>query len=322
VTALACGPERAVLLTSRTGERRRRRKTVRRSAPRGVRVGSVRVGSPADRAGLAAGDTVVKIDGRPIHDFLDFYVASFGPRHDNKVLRGGASLSLSLVRSRTEDAGAEVTPDRLRACNNRCIFCFVDQLPRGLRRELYFKDEDYRLSFLHGNYLTLTNLIPADERRIREEHLSPLYVSVHSTNEEVRQELLGRTPPESVLRVLKRLARGGVRFHTQVVIVPGYNDGDCLTSTLRDLTGLGRAILSVSVVPVGLTCHRGGLPKLRRLTKCSYHRIEGHREFTAWDRLGPSSAARIRFAKPHPDTLKTERAIITGDLGRCSQEQD
>jgi putative radical SAM enzyme (TIGR03279 family) len=209
-----------------------------------------------------AADLIVGIDGAPVHDFLDFYLGSFGGKHDLEVLRKGRRVRVRLVRGMAEDVGAEMVLDGPRPCNNRCVFCFVDQLPPGLRHELYFKDEDYRLSFLHGNYLTLTNLRPADESRIAAEHLSPLYVSVHSTNQKIRSRLLGRKPREPVLTVLRRLGKQGVRFHAQVVAVPGYNDGDDLGRTLRDLTRLGRTVLSVSVVPVGLTAHRQKLARI------------------------------------------------------------
>jgi putative radical SAM enzyme (TIGR03279 family) len=212
---------------------------------------------------LLPGDTITEIDGTPINDFLDFYIAAFGPKHTVMVLRGDACHEIALRRGIAEDTGAETGLEGLKPCDNRCIFCFVDQLPPDLRPELYFKDEDYRLSFLHGNYLTLTNLRPADERRIVEMHLSPLYVSVHTTDEGVRGRLLGRRPKVPVLNALARLGRQGIRFHTQIVVVPGFNDGENLRRTLGDLSRLHRMILSISVVPVGLTRHRQRLPELR-----------------------------------------------------------
>jgi putative radical SAM enzyme (TIGR03279 family) len=143
------------------------------------------------------------------------------------------------------------------------VFCFVDQMPPGLRKDLYVKDEDYRFSFLHGNYLTLTNLKPGDEKRIVDMHLWPLYVSVHSTDEDVRARMMGRKPGESILAILDRLGSQGIGFHTQIVVVPGMNDGVKLGRTLADLCSRHDYILSISVVPVGLTCHREGLPPLK-----------------------------------------------------------
>lgn len=262
MAALPCVPDHSGPITARAPLRGAGASGRQASPRKGVTVASVRPQSPAHRAGLLAADLVVGIDGAPVRDFLDFYLGSFGGEHELKVLRRGRHLKVRLVRGMAEDVGAEMTLDGPRPCNNRCVFCFVDQLPPGLRPELHFKDEDYRLSFLHGNYLTLTNLRPAEEERIAAEHLSPLYVSVHSTDPNVRARLLGRKSREPVLAVLKRLGKRGVRFHTQIVVVPGYNDGDDLRATLRDLVALKRAVLSVSVVPVGLTAHRQGLAGL------------------------------------------------------------
>lgn len=245
----------------------------------GVRIKAVEPGSPAERAGLVRGDVVNLIDDQPITDFLDFYLASFGPSHRLAILRGNTYQSLTLKRGRAQDAGAEIETGPFRTCGNRCIFCFVDQIPKGLRPALYLKDEDYRLSFLHGNYVTLTNLRPDDERRITSEHLSPLYVSVHATREALRACLLGRKPGEPITSILKRLARSGIRFHTQVVVVPGHNDGKDLEATLRDLCALHQSVLSVSVVPVGLTRHRTGLALLRSVTPHLARKITGHVEW-------------------------------------------
>jgi putative radical SAM enzyme (TIGR03279 family) len=212
---------------------------------------------------MRPGDVITHVNAAPIGDFLDFYIASFSRRYTLTVRRGAESVSLNLTRTPAEDTGVEVGMSDLTPCDNRCVFCFVDQLPPGLRSELYFKDEDYRLSFLHGNYLTLTNIGEEEEARIVEMFLSPLYVSVHATDEAVRARLLGRKPAEGVLGILDRLGTRGIRFHLQVVLVPGYNDGEVLERTLFDLAERAEYVLSVSVVPVGLTAHREGLPRLR-----------------------------------------------------------
>ncbi|MFH1313874.1 MAG: DUF512 domain-containing protein [Candidatus Eisenbacteria bacterium] len=228
----------------------------------GVIVRGVTVDSPADRAGLCAGDVVTHIDSEPINDFLDFYIASFSPGYSLTVVRGEDEVALKLKRKPMEETGVEIETGPPARCNNRCVFCFVDQLPLGLRAALYLKDEDYRLSFLHGSYLTLTNLSPLDEERILRMHLSPLYVSVHATDEGVRARLLGREHKESILSILDRLGGGGIKFHTQVVVVPGFNDGDVLRRTLSSLCDRHEIILSISIVPVGLTCYRQGLKPL------------------------------------------------------------
>ena len=232
----------------------------------GVVVRSVAAHSPAARAGLRAGDTITHIDSQPVSDFLDFYIASFSPSYSLRVVREGEDLSVRLKRKQMEETGIEIETGAPRGCNNRCVFCFVDQLPPGLRDALYVKDEDYRLSFLHGNYLTLTNLAPRDEERITRMHLSPLYVSVHATDEGVRARLLGTEHKESILTILDRLGARGIRFHTQVVVVPGFNDGEVLKQTLTNLCDRHETILSVSVVPVGLTCYRQGLEPLKGLS--------------------------------------------------------
>ncbi len=233
-----------------------------RAFPHGAVVGNVRSGSPAARAGLMPGDMITHVDDEPIGDFLDFYVAAFGRTYALTVRRGRDHHVLQLERQRMEDTGIEIEPGKPMACSNKCVFCFVDQLPEGLRGDLYVKDEDYRLSFLHGNYVTLSNLKPEDEARIKEVRLSPLYVSVHATDEELRARLLGRRQREPILNILNRLADAGIKFHTQVVVVPGYNDGAALERTLRDLVERHEFILSISVVPVGLTSQRDGLVDL------------------------------------------------------------
>jgi len=266
VAPLACRSERAGRIVA---ARRLKSEPPRGASLEGVSIAAVRPRTPAHQAGLVAEDRVLRIDGAPTRDFLDFYLGSFAGTHRLQVMRQGRRLRVVVVREPGEDLGVDVSMGRLRPCGNRCIFCFVDQLPQGLRRELYFKDEDYRLSFLHGNYLTLTNLADADRRRIEAEHLSPLYVSVHATDPGVRARLLGRRSCEPVLDVLRRLGGRGIRFHTQVVVVPGYNDGEVLGRTLNDLVTLGPSVLSVSVVPVGLTAHRRGLAELRPVRRAA-----------------------------------------------------
>jgi putative radical SAM enzyme (TIGR03279 family) len=232
------------------------------SRPSGVKVGKVAPDSPGAGAGLLPGDVITCVDGEPIVDFLDFYAAAFGQTYTLTVSRAGREHDLVLERRPGEDTGIEIETGTPILCNNRCVFCFFDQLPKGLRADLYVKDEDYRLSFLHGNYLTLTGLGPKEEARILAMHLSPLYVSVHSTDETARAKMLGRKPPEPILSIVDRLGKAGIRFHTQVVVVPGYND-KTLKSTLTDLCDRNDFVLSASVVPVGLTRHRKGLPEIR-----------------------------------------------------------
>jgi putative radical SAM enzyme (TIGR03279 family) len=234
----------------------------KKKKPAGVIVQKVYEGSPAAEAGLKVGDKILDINGMPIDDFLDLYVASFDQAYVMKYERGGKARTADFEREPGVPLGIEVDMEKIHECHSNCVFCFFDQMPKGLRKELYFKDEDYRLSFLHGNYLALTNLKPEDEERIVEQNLSPLYVSVHATHPEVRERLLGVKPAEHVIDIMKRLAAKGIQFHTQIVVVPGYNSGEILRETIEDLVEMGEMILSVGVVPVGLTAHREGLAEL------------------------------------------------------------
>ena len=236
--------------------------TKKTKKPAGIIVDAVHAGSPAAEAGLKKGDKILDINGMPIDDFLDLYVASFDQAYKMKYERAGKSATVDFEREAGQPLGIEVGMDDIHECHNKCVFCFFDQMPKGLRKELYFKDEDYRLSFLHGNYLALTNLAPEDEARITEQRLSPLYVSVHATHPEVRERLLGVKPPEDVVAIMKRLGEKGIQFHTQIVVVPGYNSGEVLRETIEDLVEIDDIVLSVGVVPVGLTAHREGLAEI------------------------------------------------------------
>jgi putative radical SAM enzyme (TIGR03279 family) len=157
--------------------------------------------------------------------------------------------------------------DRVRTCANKCLFCFVDQMPTGLRESLYVKDDDYRLSFLYGNFVTLTNLTTADFNRIRQFHLSPLYVSVHTTDGALREKLLGIPRAAEIMQQLQAFVDVGIELHTQIVLCPGYNDGEALIRTIRDLAALRPEVLSMAIVPVGLTRFREYCHPLRTFTQ-------------------------------------------------------
>ena len=157
--------------------------------------------------------------------------------------------------------------DRIRSCINRCLFCFVDQLPPGMRKTLYVKDDDYRLSFLYGNFISLTNLGRRDWNKILEMRLSPLYISVHATDPDTRSRIFGSEKARNVMRDLKRLREHNIEVHTQVVLCPGINDGRVLEQTIDDLKSLWPGVKSVGIVPVGITGHREGLPRLTPVTR-------------------------------------------------------
>ncbi len=216
-------------------------------------VEEVEEGSLSARAGILPGDVIISINRHRIHDSLDLMFYSAEPELRFSIERKGKRMTLELQRQPGEPLGIHLKPFRIKTCRNRCIFCFVKQLPRGLRRSLYIKDEDFRMSFLYGNYITLTNLTKQDRKRILSQHLSPLYISVHSTNPEIRNKLLGNKKAPDIKKELKWLARNRIRFHTQIVLCPEYNDGDDLRNTIQELLKLYPYLLSIAVVPVGLT---------------------------------------------------------------------
>jgi len=234
----------------------------------GVLVQAVEPGSIAHEVGIEPGDRLLAINDRLIEDVLDYrYVSSLADR-ELVVKIGKASGELwdiEIEREEEEDLGLDLEGIQTRICKNNCIFCFVHQLPRGkqVRRTLRVKDEDFRLSFLFGHYLTLTNLSEADFQRIFEQRLSPLYVSVHATEPRLRQYLLQNRQPDDLLGNMRRLIEGGIKLHTQIVLMPGINDGANLERSLSDLLQFYPNVMSVSIVPLGLTDHRKGLPQLR-----------------------------------------------------------
>src|SRR5262245_22448312 len=237
----------------------------------GVRVLRVEPGGLAARAGLLPGDRLVRVNGNALRDLIDFHVLAGEERLTIDVQRGCQPHAVVLQREWGRELGLECeppTPSEISTCANKCVFCFIHQLPKGLRRSLYVKDDDYRLSFLHGNYITLTDLPDEEVQRIVDQHLSPLYVSVHATDPVLRHFLLGRpkTMRGELMERMRRLAAAGIRLHAQIVLCPGLNDGPHLERTVRELAALHPAVATIAVVPVGLTRHREGLHPLRALT--------------------------------------------------------
>ncbi len=230
------------------------------SSLKGILVESVRVGSASHRAGLLRGDRLLRINGQRVQDIIDYMFNLEGPVAEVEVERGGKRVFVEIELFEGQDAGLALEHFKVRTCRNKCKFCFVSQLPKGLRRLLYVKDEDYRMSFLYGNFVTLAGLAERDRKRIIRQHLSPLYVSVHSTETKLRNELLGNPKARDIMAELRGFASHGIRFHAQIVLCPGYNDGQSLKRTIRDLYSLHPSVMSVAVVPLGLTEHsRSGL---------------------------------------------------------------
>ena len=234
-------------------------------------VQSVDPRSPARRAGVRPGETLTHINGHEIVDVLDYKFYSYEPRLELRLRQADGSVrTLRVRKGEGEDLGLEFETylmDRARSCANRCIFCFVDQMPPGMRKSLYFKDDDARLSFLLGNYLTLTNLSPREVQRIIDLRISPINISVHTTDRALRAEMLNNRRAGEGIDIMERFAQNRITMNCQIVSCPGVNDGPALDRTLADLAGMYPAVNSVSVVPVGVTKYREGLYPLRPYTR-------------------------------------------------------
>jgi len=228
-------------------------------------------GSLAARARINPGECLVTINGEPINDILDYQFASTDERLDIEIsnLQSG-TRHIIINKELDDDLGivfADAVFDGMMKCQNRCQFCFVDQMPKRMRRSLYVKDDDYRFSFLFGSFITLGNLRKQDWEKIEKYHLSPLYVSVHATDPEVHQTLVRPRSQPNIISDLHRLADMGIEMHTQIVLCPGLNDGIVLERTINDLASLKPWVKSVGIVPVGLTGFRHKLPQLRPVDK-------------------------------------------------------
>ena len=219
-----------------------------------VRVSKVQPESIAAELGITPGTELLAVDGRALDDFLDWEFLTADDAFELEAkLPDGEHVVFEIEREGGEPMGLELEPPNVRRCANRCEFCFIEGLPKGLRKPLYIRDDDYRLSFAYGNFATLSNLKERDIQRILEYRLSPLYVSVHATPWEARKVLLNNPRVPNIVEQLTRLTEGGIQFHGQMVVVPGLNDGEVLEQSLRDLYAFGDACLSVALVPVGLT---------------------------------------------------------------------
>lgn len=237
---------------------------------RGLVVFRVEPESIAGELGLEPGDRIVSINGEPLHDLIDFrFLESEESLSIDVKKAGGGQWVLDVEKDYDQCLGIDFGPGgfgRTRRCSNKCVFCFVDQMPPGLRKTLYVRDDDYRLSFWSGNFITLTNLNDNELRRIARQRLSPIYISVHSTNPALREKMLGNYRAGLIMEQLRYLAAAGIEMHTQVVLCPGLNDGRELERTAGDLAGLWPAVSSLAVVPVGMTRFRQGLYQLRAVT--------------------------------------------------------
>lgn len=234
-----------------------------------VKITAVEPHSKADAVGIEAGDVLVSVNGNDIHDVLDYRFYLTEHLVELSLLRKDELYSVRIAKGEYDDVGLEFeTPlmDQKHSCQNRCVFCFVDQLPPGMRASLYFKDDDDRLSFLHGNYVTLTNLKQADVDRLIKMHISPVNVSVHTTNPELRVKMMKNKHAGEVLAYLRQLADAGISLCTQIVLCKNLNDGAELDRSMRDLVTYYPALRSCAIVPVGLTKYREKLYPLESFT--------------------------------------------------------
>jgi putative radical SAM enzyme (TIGR03279 family) len=288
-----------------------------------VRVSRVAAGSIAEEIGIVPGTELISVDGRSVDDFLDWeFLTAADAFVALAKLPDGESIEFDIERPEGESLGAELEPPSVRRCANRCEFCFIEGLPKGLRKNLYIRDDDYRLSFAYGNFATLSNLKERDERRIVEYRLSPLYVSVHATPIEARRALLNNPRVPNVLEQLTRLASHGIQFHCQMVVVPGLNDGPVLEQSLTDLWRLDESVPSVAVVPVGLTHFNHlftgqsmGRDEARRLLECTERwakraQIErGHHWVYGSDELYLLAEQRLPAGDYYGDFVQIENGV-------------
>ena len=226
--------------------------------------------SPAYKKGIRAGDCLVKISGHEITDFLDYQFYAKDSKISVVYECNGKIKAVWIKKGEDEDLGLSFETylmDKERHCKNKCIFCFIDQNPKGLRESIYFKDDDSRLSFLFGNYITLTNLSERDVEKIIEMHISPVNVSVHTMNKELRVKMMKNKNAGESLSILHRLAENGIAINTQLVLCPGINDGEELRYSLEKLGELGESLQSIACVPVGVTKHRDGLFEMPEYSK-------------------------------------------------------
>ncbi len=230
-----------------------------------MKISIVEPNSIAEEIGIHAGDELLEINGQRVRDHLDYRFHESDERITLKIARNNEVIFYDIEKDEGEHVGIDFEEMTILACGNDCIFCFVDQNPRGLRKQLYFRDGDYRLSFMYGNYTTMTNAGPAILDRIIKQRLSPQYISVHVTDYETRRLMMGLKKDDHILEKIKLLHDNGIDMHTQIVLCPGLNDGDVLEKTVRDMYQFHEHIVSLAIVPVGLTDHRFGLWELKKV---------------------------------------------------------
>lgn len=232
-----------------------------------IQIVSVEAGSIAEELGIQPGDELFRMNGEPVNDELDVKFHMPAEELEIELITAGEFTAMEIEKEYGEDVGFVVEPMKMGGCGNDCVFCFVDQNPEGLRSALYFRDGDYRFSHLYGNYNTMTNVGPQALERIVRQRLVPQYISVHSTDLEVRKRLMRLRKDDHIMDKLRYLAENDVWMHTQIVLCPGINDGESLARTVEDIYALGPTVQTMAIVPVGLTSHREGLEGLKQVDK-------------------------------------------------------
>lgn len=263
----------------------------------GICVTGVEKGSPAEKAGLRPGDMLVSINGEKILDVVDYLFLTQAEQLTLRLRSGGEARGVAVQKRETEPLGLEFAHSLMsprRRCANKCIFCFEDQLPECARENLRAKDDDWRLSLMMGNFVTLTNVDERELERVISRRAGPLYISVHTTDPALRRRMMGNPRAGEILHQLKRLAEAGLSFHAQIVLCPGVNDGAALRRTLDDLSALRPYALSCALVPVGLTAHREGLCALKSYTPALARTLLG--EVRALQREYRLKGSRFVFA--------------------------
>ncbi len=281
------------------------------------RIAKVEEGSPAQAAGLQIGDELIAINSQPVRDILDFNYLAAERNPTVLIQHDGAQHTLIIRKQADEDMGIEFEQelfDGVRTCHNNCVFCFVRQMPKGMRPSLNIRDDDYRLSFAHGNYITLTNMAEEDLDRMCSQRMSPIYVSVHTTDPWLRTKMLRNKNAGKVMDQLRRLAASRITMHAQIVLCPGFNDAEHLDKTIHDLASLHPWIASIAIVPVGLTRHREGLSPLVKvdvglatqvIESCERWQREFKRRFDT-RLVFPSDEFYLLSGKPFPSATAYE----------------
>jgi NifB/MoaA-like Fe-S oxidoreductase len=290
---------------------------LKRITGNGGMIASIEAGSIAEELGLQPGDVVYAVGDQVLRDVIDYRFAIADEQIELFVRRGDEEMIYEIEKDPDEDLGiffVEPLFDRLRTCNNKCPFCFLTQMPKGLRRTLYLKDDDYRLGFLYGNFVTLTNLTEEDWERIEKQHLSPMYVSIHATDRELRSVLLGKKDVPDVLEQIRRFGEMGITVHTQIVALPGLNDDAALHQSIRELSSFYPVVQTIAVVPVGLTKYRfdGKRPQSIRAA-IQIHETDDWID-TNWERqpLWNDSQATISLTPQAPN--------VGEELGHCARQ--